>query len=557
MIKVSTFFKNRVSSAELIFRNADNKGVNLIYFPELGNSGINFINLYRKKGYWDYVIIPMTFAFLSHKIYTNNYYREFKKKIPQVKIQRRFIKNNIDLKSIVVDLTPLSENFAAFSKSRSKKQTMEALFKIIEQFGQDSKITGKEIYLLIDGQNQEEKEIVETLFYYSRLQGNKLRIKNINGIILRGGNRYWPLTIEERDKDGKYFKINLNMLTRYLKEVHGEDVEEEQETPEEAIQNTQRVVRALYDVHRKKIESSSTAMGGTIQKADNIEENPVELIKNEVERNPYIKGKTFEEKLSNLFRTKPKDISKEDAKKVQAEDKAVQKIVKDITEELKKLNKKYNGVVEVSSETIQRNTKTFYDPIRIVGYKEFHAYDKQKNEFGDNLDQAIFDLIKSIETYKDLGIKVQSVKTVITDNNRDRFKTYKIKLKQKFGHTKPYTVSFHVPIPSKGKYLKLGGNDYIMINQFFPKPVIKVSPKMVRVYTQYSTAALHIKHHAINDAEGIKDLMHNFGLMLKKTKKLKKAPEILDNEKIQEIIDKYELPENINTDIFANIEIKA
>jgi len=557
MIKVSTFFKNRVSSAELIFRNADNRGVNLIYFPELGNSGINFINLYRKKGYWDYAIIPMTFAFLSHKIYTNNYYREFKKKIPQVKIQRRFIKNNIDLKSIVVDLTPLSENFAAFSKSRSKKQTMEALFRIIEQFGQDSKITGKEIYLLIDGQNQEEKEIVETLFYYSRLQGNKLRIKNINGIILRGGDRYWPLTIEDRDKDGKYFKINLNMLTRYLKEVHGEDVEEEQETPEEAIQNTQRVVRALYDVHRKKIESSSTAMGGTIQKADNIEENPVELIKNEVERNPYIKGKTFEEKLSNLFRIKPKDISKEDAKKVQAEDKAVQKIVKDITEELKKLNKKYNGVVEVSSETIQRNTKTFYDPIRIVGYKEFHAYDKQKNEFGDNLDQAIFDLIKSIETYKDLGIKVQSVKTVITDNNRDRFKTYKIKLKQKFGHTKPYTVSFHVPIPSKGKYLKLGGNDYIMINQFFPKPVIKVSPKMVRVYTQYSTAALHIKHHAINDAQGVKELMHNFGLMLKKTKKLKKAPEILDNEKIQEIIDKYELPETINTDIFANIEIKA
>ncbi len=556
MIKVSTFFQNRVTSANLIFRDKENKGVNLIYYPELGSSGIEFINKYRKKNYWDYVVIPQAIMFLSHKVYTNNYYKEFKKNIPMIRIQRKFIKVNNEIKSIVVDLSPLSQNFTAFSKSRSKKQTMDAFFRIVEQFGEDSKISDKDCFLVVDNTTGEEKEMVESLFYMSRLSSNKLRIKNIEGIMLYGGRKFWPLTIKESDKDGEYFKINVNIFARYMKEVHGEEAQET-ETPEEAVQNTKQVVRALYDVHQSKLKSSVAGISGAAKKTDTIEENPIELIKNEVQSNKHIAGKTFEEKLSNLFRepSNPK-ISKE-AQKVNTRDKKSTEMVKNINQELKEINKRYNGTIELNESSVMRNRKSFYNPFKIIGFNDFSAYNKQDTEFGETLDQAIFDLIKSIEGDKDTPIKILNIKTDITDTNRDRYKTYKIKLQHKgFGHEKPYTVSFHVPTPSKGKYLKLGGNDWIMINQFFPKPVIKIGPELVRLYTHYGTLSVSIKTHALNPNQDVKELLQNFGNSLKRTKKLVRKPEVISEEKCKNIIDKYNLPDNINSDIFVNLEIK-
>jgi len=549
MLKITTFFKNRVVTTNLIFRDAENKGVNVIYYPELGNSGINFINKYRKKNYWDYVIIPMTFTFLFHKIYTNNYYKSFKKAIPMIRIQRRFMKNSNESKSTVIDLTPLSENFTAFSKSRSKKMTMEAFFELIQKFAEDSKATGKDTYLVIDSSIGDESEMAEAIHYYSRLNGNKLRINGIEGIALYGAKRFWPLTIKDEDKEGTFFKINMSIFTRFMKEVHNSEIEEEQ-TPEEAIEDTKNTVKALYELHKEQLRSAVNDISGITKKSDNIEENPLELIKNEVIRNPHIKGKSFEEKLSNLFNEKT-DQSGPDKKSKEV------KIVSEISEELEKLQKQYNGAIELNESTVLKNTKTFYNPFNIIGFKTFNAYNKQDTEFGENLDQAIFDLIKSIEADKEVGIKVLNIRTEITDTNRDRYKTYKIKLQHKdFGHSKPYTVSFHVPIPSKGKYLKLGGNDWIMINQFFPKPVIKVAPQTVRLYTHYGTAAVILKTHVFNENEGVKDLLNNFEQSLKRTKKLKKAPEKISEEKINNIKEKYNLPEFINSDIFTNIEIK-
>jgi len=551
MLRVETSFKNRVTTANLIFRDNDNKGVNLIYYPELGNSGINFINKYRKKNYWDYVIIPMTFTFLSYKVYTNNYYKGFKKAIPMIRVQRRFMKVNNELKSAVVDLTALSDNFTAFSKSRSKKMTMEAFFDIVQKFAEDSKITGKKVYLVIDSSVGEVSEMVESIYYLSRLTGNKLRVKGIEGIILFGGRRFWPLTIKDEDKNGPYFKINLNIFSRFMKEIHEVEIENE-ETPEESIQSTKNTVKALYDLHKEKFKSSVGNISGIAKKTENIEENPLELIKNEVIRNQHLKGKTFEEKLSNLFNEKNNKESK-----LKEEDKKTEKMVKEITSELEDLQKQYNGAIDLNESTVLKNTKTFFNPFNIIGFKTFNAYNKQDTEFGENLDQAIFDLIKSIEADKEVGIKVLNIRTEITDTNRDRYKTYKIKLQHKdFGHTKPYTVSFHVPTPSKGKYLKLGGNDWIMINQFFPKPVIKVAPQMVRLYTHYGTAAVILKTHALNENEGMGELLDNFGQSLKRTKKLKKNPEKLSDEKIENIKQKYNLPDFINSDIFTNFEIK-
>jgi len=556
MVKVSTFFQNKIPTSNLIFKDVQNLGTNLIYIPELGNSGINFINKYIKKGYWDYIIIPPAFPFFSHKIYTNSYYKDLKKNIPTLRLMRRFAKTSVDAKSIIMDLTSIGEPYAAFSKSRSKKQLITSLFNIIESFAKDNEKTSKELYLVIDGNGVQEKEIISSLFYVSKLDNNHINIRGINGIILYGGSKFWPLTttIQEKNKE-PYLKLNLNILNRYLKEIHNEDTHMKEESPVESIAETKKVVKTLYDVHKKTLDNAINS-SGIIKNAD-IVENPLEMIKNEVQANKHLKGKTFQEKLTSLFKEKaPKDDfdTTKDLNPTK-DDKKLSTLLTNIMKDVKKLNKKYNGVIDISEDSLKRNSKQFYNPLKIIGFNDFHSYDRQRNEFGENLDQAIFDLIKSIETDPELDIKVLNIKTEITDNSRDRLKTYKVRLKHKFGHDKPYTITFHVPALSLGKYLKLGGNDWIMINQFAPKPIVKVNAKMVRVYTQFSTAAVHIKHHSLNENEDISEIFDSFGLNLKRSKKLKKPVEVMSPKDITRVIDKYQLPEFINPGLFVNMDI--
>ncbi len=559
MLKISTMFQNKIPTTGLIFKDGDNKAVNVIYFPELPNQGIDFINLYRKKNYWAYVIIPKGFNFMGHKILGNKYYKNFKKEIPQVRIQRKFTKVD-SVRSVVIDLTLLSEEMSAFAKSRSKKLVIESFLELVTSFAKDnSSNTSADIYLLIDGNNTDEKETINALLYYSRLNGNKLRLAGVAGILLYGNKRFWPMTIQEEDKQGKYLKVNLNILSRFMKEVHSEDIDKEEETPEESIQNTKKTVEMLYKAFiGRKTKVAETAFTDDAKKAEDIiEEDPLDLIKTEVIRNKYLKGKTFEEKLGNLFAEKTPTATKAESEAQAKRDKKIPDIVTKINENLKELNKTYNGVIEVKEQALDRNSKNFYKPLNIIGFNDFHAYGKQKAEFGKNLDQSIHDLIMSIEEDKELGIKVLDIRTEITDNYSDRFKTYKVKIQHKnFGHTKPYTVSFHVPIPSKGKYLKIGGNEYIPISQFFSKPVIKVSPKRVRVYTHYSTCSIHLKNHALNDKEGIDSMIENMADYLKSRKKLKKKPQIIETDDIERIKSKYNLPDTMNSNIFVNLEIK-
>ncbi len=442
---------------------------------------------------------------------------------------------------------------------------MDAFFTLVEQFAIDNKEnTGKEFYLVIDGNNCDQKDIIQSILYYSRLSGNKLRLKEIDGIILYGNNRFWPMTTKDSDKEGPFLKVNINILARYMKEVHLEDIETVDETPEESVESTKKIVEQLYKVHigRKTVTATKMFTDHAKKGEDVLEENPLELIKAEVSQNKNIPGKTFEQKLSNLFKEPEETKDSKDSKGTKDSKKKTEsripKMIKTINKNLEELNRDYNGVKTLDESIIERNANSFYKPLNIIGFKDFHAFDKQKTDFGKNLDQAMFDLIKSIEADKELNIKILNIKTSITDTYSDRLKTYTIKLQHKdFGYTKPYTVKFHVPIPSKGKYLKVGGNSYIMTNQLFSKPVVKVNPKTVRLYTHYSTCAIHLKHHAINDEQGVDAMMESVADTLKYGKKLVRKPEIMTKEEIIDMKAKYDLPEFMNPDIFVNLSIKS
>jgi stress response protein YsnF len=102
----------------------------------------------------------------------------------------------------------------------------------------------------------------------------------------------------------------------------------------------------------------------------------------------------------------------------------------------------------------------------------------------------------------------------------------------------------------------LGGESYIPISQFYPKPVLKVSPKRVRVYTHYSTCSIHLKNHAMNDKDGVEEMLTGMAERLKAKKKLKKKPEVMTTEEIEDIKNRYDLPNIINNNIFVNFELR-
>jgi len=566
MLKISTVIKNKIPTSNIMFRNDKNIGANLIYFPEysIDDKGIQFIQKYRKKNFWDYILIPPAFNFLGKKVFTNVYFKDAKKFIPQIRIQKKFMRAQKEQQSVIVDLTPLSELFSNLIKTRSKRQTMESFLTLVDSFAKDSKTTSpdKEVYLIIDNNDVQTDTFAETFLYYSRMIQNKIRLKNIDGVVFIGSGRYWPITTIEEDKDGPYLKINMNIITRFFKEVHNQNITQEEVNPDEEILNIKNDIDILHNLNSLRKKSLRAETSSKVQ-SDELNEHPIEAIKHILNTSKVVKGKTIEEKLKYVYNKHSSIITKEqsdskDNKVKEKIDKTVQKnskSIEEISSEIKELNKKYNGVITVNPKSVASATNTYFDPLKIIGFNDFHAYGRQSSEFDQNLDEAMYDLIKSLESDPDLKIKILGISSEITDNYKDRFKTFKIKIQHKeFGNTKPYTVKFHIPYPAQGKYLKLNSGNYIMTNQFFPKPVIKVKPNIVRVYTHYSTSAITLKSHGITEQKNQGDILINFKKKLEGLKKIKSSNNYTKDE-IDFFKEKYNIPKSVPNDIFFDVEM--
>jgi len=566
MLKISTVIKNKIPTSNVMFRNDKNIGANLIYFPEFSieDKGIKFIQKYRKKNFWDYIIIPPAFNFMGKKVFTNVYFKDTKKFIPQVRVQKKFMRVQKEQQSVIVDLTPLSELFANFVKTRSKRQTIESFLNLVEAFAKDSKVAApeKDVYLIIDNNDTTTDDFAEAFLYYSRMMQNKIRLENIDAVVFIGANRFWPVTITEEDKDGRYLKININIITRFFKEVHNQNITQEEIDPDEEIKNIKNDIDILHNLHQVQQKSLKNETTSKIQ-GDELNEHPVEAIKHILNTSKVVKGKTVEEKLKYVYDRHSSIITKEqsesnDKKEKEKLQKTVQKnskAVEEISKNIKELNKKYNGVITVNPKSVETAADNYYDPIKVIGFNDFHAYGRQSTEFDQNLDEAMYDLIKSLEADKDLGIKILGISSEITDNYKDRFKTFRIKIQHKdFGNTKPYTVKFHVPYPAQGKYLKLNAGNYIMTNQFFPKPVIKVKPNTVRIYTHYSTAAITLKSHSITEQKDQSDILINFKKKLDSLKKLKSSMSY-EVDEINFFKEKYDIPKSVPVGLFFDAEV--
>jgi nitrogenase molybdenum-iron protein alpha/beta subunit len=259
------------------------------------------------------------------------------------------------------------------------------------------------------------------------------------------------------------------------------------------------------------------------------EKKLTQAIKKLIEGNPNLsdlEGANFGEKLQNFYyalkhaekiqiqRGLANNIDPEKEEAIQNEIKAGstpnEKLVSKLTKEEKALVKKFNGTVFIEEMQERDNFGIrSYNPDNIVKLTEFSGYRKQETEFQNNLDETMEDLIKSMEKDKELKLKVLTVKSEIKDNNKTRFKRFTTQIQHAdFGQTfkGKYSFIMDVPYPIEGKYIKFGGNDYVMVNQLFNKPIQKVNNQLVRLYTHYNTTSVSLKNSKFNGVYGLDNL---------------------------------------------------
>ena len=522
------------------------KEVIIIYYPELGtiNTGKIFVNRLRKKGIFNEVLILPMYTFFNRKLNAQGYIKEFREMNPNIKVVpkfKTFVKGKINL----IDLTVLSELYFLQTRNLSKFKLTYELIDIFNKFIEEYQNKDREFYLLIDaGKNEIDNIFTEILFKIARKNGFKFKedFLKINGGLI---NRFfeeeqqykWYPLLYKKDKE---LIFKLNIYTQFQKDYNSgfkdeeeldvlEKVDEKGKINEEKkLENIREQVLSISEKLLKKNNIEDIVNNGEHQE---VLDSLYELLHSE-----NIEGETPIEKIENLFKNK---------------DTKTKEKIKKLIEYLDDINKKFNGAIKLNYKLINETNNSYYDPEKIIKLKELTGYKKHENEFDDILDHSMFDLIKSIEKDKEAGIKVVDIKTEIYDTNKSRFKKYIITLKNTDTENKRmYTREIIVPYPIKGKYFKIDGVNYIMINQFFPKPLLKVKPNMVRLYTHYSTFTVWLTTHLINETQDIDEFVN---VLIKLSKKAKIS--FIENDKLSKIVEDFGL-EKVNINLISKkIEI--
>ena len=400
-----------------------------------------------------------------------------------------------------------------------------------------------------------------------------------DAIIYKIGSNYFPIGILEKfeDKTKNYVKINRIQLENVQKILASNSMDAISNSKKDNTQldkilgfkdpkNIDAIIKVGDDL--KKIQDKYTG-----SKLDDTQSNlaMTSEIKKYIEGNPLLsdlEGTTFQEKLQNLYygmshaeklqaqRGVKNEVNPEEEEKLKEEhtsdsiNEPTKKLISKLSEQEKVLVKKYNGTVFLDEMQERDNLGArAFNPDNIVQLTEFSGYKKQETEFQNNLDNAIEDLIGSLEKDKELGIKVLNIKSEIRDNNKTRFKRFTVQIQHpNFGDTfkGKYSFTMDVPYPVEGKYIKFGGNDYVMVNQLFNKPIQKVNNQLVRLYTHYNTTSVTLKNSKFNGVYGLQNLEKEIIVALRAwyTKQYPNAPFVMESFK-----------DNEQTELFKNIPI--
>lgn len=483
MTNTSKLINNKQPLPNVRFWDDEKVGCNLFFIPETlsKEESINALPKFMKnqiKSYYQLITVPGIITnFLGKKLSSQKYYLHLKSEMPNFVYNRVPGKQLNNERTNIFDTSGLIDDLMSISKSRSARLVFNEFNKLITSVIKDYP-TDRKNYMIIYGNisiGNESSDFLNLLIYINKLNAGKVKT-DLDGIIYVLDNKYYPIAVPDEKEDGRLkFLKNIVGMVQQVKNKMIKGKTEEADTEEE--------LQVTRDEIEKLASSANEYTTNEVQKN----------IKTLLHKHSSLSG-TFEEKINQLFEKK--------------------ETIEKIEELSSNINKKYNGNIVLNIPN-----KSVFDAQDIVGMNEVGNYNKQKTELTENVDELIEDLIHgTLENDPDVDINVMSIKSKIIDDNKNRYKEFQVKLKHTdFGKTtnKPYTISFRVPVPVNGKYIKIGGNNYILINQLFPKPIQKVAPNLIRFYTHFSVSSLKIKNAKLTANNGFVELEDKFVQHLK------------------------------------------
>ena len=517
----------------------------VFYLPEPGIQGKNFVNDFRKKSIFQSAIIFKYYIFKNKKLNAQEYIQEFKKQNPNVPvitdiktIKKQTLKNKI----IFIDLTLFSELFL-IQKSIIKFKAFYEYITIINDLIKSLNLDIKQSYIFYEGTASLHPFFDYLMLYLRRksftIDSHELKVSGIIAFDRQVKLKLYPFAKIEKEREKEVLKFKIPVLNQYQKEVLLQD-EEEIKTEDDIINDIENKLKD-FDVSKIKEE---------IKNNSKTKQSSEEIIKIQESKKEF--NKDLDDIYNLLTKINPNKSPEENLEYLKEKfknDETKKEFLKKadvLLEYLKMINKKYNGMIEIDENLITKINDSFFNPIDIVGFKEVNVYNRQSTEFDEVLDQSIYDLFKKIESDKELGIQILNIKSEIVDTNKDRLKKYYITIKQtKFGKKQPYTIELDVPYPIHDKYLKFGSNTYIMINQLFIKPLIKINPNTVRFYSFFGTITVKLKTHTFNE-------LNDFDKIIDKLQKISKSKKLIFNyyeenerQKVNLLLEKYNIA-NLN-----------
>jgi len=558
--------------------NSEKKKNVIIYLPEPeAQTGIDFINTYRKKGVFsNRVLLFQIYTFFNRKFNAQEYIKEFRQKNPSIQPTVSFKKgspadaNKVD----VIDLTMLSHLWYSLAGTQSKFKLIDELLNYISKLLKENDISLEthNIYLFYNGNEKSSNYIATLLYKLFRKNGMKYPVDKFPVTSWIG---YFPFiekdkkmatifSITKRDpRDETKHVLKIGVYNMYEKEVLNASIEELQQLQDEisplgsekehkenqSERSKERLKEKITQVVEAQKNDKKDKELSKITGKDNINSTEKESLDDIYK---YINNITNSDEFKEIQKEKGTLDFKETLREIYKDDKSFNKVLDKFEKYIDELNIKYNGKVYLNESLVKKTSDIYYDPLKVLGRTDLNVYNKQKTEFTEILDNAIYDLIYSIERDKEAGIKILDISTEIIDTNKSRYKIYKVKMKNTEGGKKEvYSEEIHVPVPVKDKYIKIGGNDYIMINQFYPKPILKVKPNVVRLYTHYNTTSVTLKNHKIQETSDMKDYILEFYRILdKKTKR-----EFQNTQEVERVLEKYNI-NPVRTLANQKIEIK-
>lgn len=500
------------------FYNPETKEGDILFFiNEQQNDIVNFLTSHP-KGLYDNIVVPGIIPnFMGKKLSSNKQYVHLKKTLPTYTYTRIPNSKYKGEKTSIFDFSEIIPEINTISKTRSKKIVMDSFLSLCETIIPDYNLESKKCLFIYGDNNLSafEADFIQLLDYYFKLNSNRIK-SNFDSIVYFMNKNYYPLATSEVDKDGaKHLRLNIQMISLVLANKDKLN-KNESEINIIDIENASSNSLTKMDDLRTEIKKLADYME---DQEDDEKKSTMAKIKKLVENEKSLTG-TFEDKLHMLFANDNHTNH-------------VQKVL-DLHDEI---NDKYNGLIDVVIPQIG-----VFDDQEIVGLKTLSSFNKQYKELMENVDEDIVSTItEALTSDPDVDIKILNIKKEIIDDNKNRFKEFSIKIQHKdFGNTtsSPYELKFRTPVVVNDKYVKLGGNNYIMISQLFPQPIVKVQANLVRLFTNFSISHVELKNTKLNSKTDFKEVEQTLVNQLKALGKVKQD-EAFSNKSKDEIGSKY------------------